>query len=266
METLKPSPCGGYIALLGSSKKNGGVVNILDAVTTFWIAQASVESGKGVADFCWWGDGEGMTIVGRGGEAAEYSMAERKVIGRWQDEGAVGVTTIAISGSGAVDQTRSKTKGKDVHIGPDRYIAIGSTSGIVNIYARTALSAAIAMASSTSNTTTTPAHPTPLKSLTNLTTPISNLAFSPDAQLLVISSRWKRDALRLVHLPSATVYRNWPTAKTPLGRVSAVAVGEVEVGGGIGGKDVGGGGEGRKKCVLFVGNEAGVMRGWEVGA
>ena len=218
-------------------------MNILDAQTSLWIAQATQESGKGVADFVWWGDGEGLTIIGKGGEAAEYSMSERRVIGRWQDEGAVGVTTIAISDTSR--QTSSSTK-NSIAIGPDKYIAVGSTSGIVNIYERSQLLQA-------SSTTTTTSYPKPLKVLDHLTTPISNIAFSPCSQLLAISSRWKRDALRLVHLPSATVYRNWPTSKTPLGRISAVTLGEYEVDAGL------------KRLVLLTGNEQGVLRGWEIG-
>ncbi len=35
-------------------------------------------------------------------------------------------------------------------------------------------------------------------------------------QVLVMASRLKKDALRLVHLPSATVFSNWPTSRTPL--------------------------------------------------
>lgn len=276
MEVLKPSPCGRYIALLGSTRKNGGVVNILDANTTFWIAEAAIESGKGVADFAWWGDGGGMAVVGRGGEVGEYSMSERRIVGRWRDEGAVGVTTVAMGGSDAgygeggngKNGTRRRNERGGVDIGPDRYIAVGSTSGIVNIYTRSSLSSAIDSAPGTTS------YPTPHKTLPHLTTPISTLAISPCGQLLAMASKWKKDALRLVHLGSGGVYRNWPTSKTPLGRVSGVGLGEYEIGAPGGGREGGdaggdgGGGKGRKgeeKIVLIVGNEAGVLRGWEIG-
>jgi len=62
--------------------------------------------------------------------------------------------------------------------------------------------------------------------------------------MLVMASRWKKNALRLIHLPSCTVYRNWPTDKTPLGRVSSVAL---SLDGGL----------------LAVGNEQGKIRLWE---
>jgi U3 small nucleolar RNA-associated protein 18 len=50
----------------------------------------------------------------------------------------------------------------------------------------------------------------------NLTTSADALTFNGDGQMLAMSSRLKRDALRLVHLPSCTVFSNWPSSKTPL--------------------------------------------------
>lgn len=243
-EILKPSPCGRYIALLGSDRKGGGLVNILSATTSQWLSQPRLESRKGLADFAWWCNGEGIVLVGRGGEVAEFSMQENKIVARWQDEGAVGITTIALGGRVAGFDNRNK-KAAPPMLGPDRWIAIGSTSGIVNLYDRT----------SWIETGPPSTNPVPTKTLENLTTPVSRLCFSPDGQVLCMASRWKRDALRLVHLPSCTVYRNWPTSKTPLGRVSAVVLGEVLVGEG---------GEERRMLVLVVGNEAGNLRGWEI--
>ena len=43
------------------------------------------------------------------------------------------------------------------------------------------------------------------------------------AQMLAMASRMKKDALRLVHLPSGTVFQNWPTSRSPLGYVHSVA-------------------------------------------
>lgn len=37
------------------------------------------------------------------------------------------------------------------------------------------------------------------------------------AQVLAIASSDKKDALRLVHTASGTVFPNWPTQRTPLG-------------------------------------------------
>jgi U3 small nucleolar RNA-associated protein 18 len=42
-------------------------------------------------------------------------------------------------------------------------------------------------------------------------------------QILAMASVKKRDALRLVHVPSFTVFSNWPTSRSPLHYVSALA-------------------------------------------
>ena len=88
-----------------------------------------------------------------------------------------------------------------------------SKSGIVNVYDSAALY---------SPSSGQPALPKPRKALGNLTTAVSSLAFNHDAQLMVMASSMKKDQLRLVHLPSCSVFQNWPTSGTPLGRVTTV--------------------------------------------
>ena len=190
------------MGLVGSPRKGGGYINVIDTKSCQWVAEVRVEGNGGVADFDWWGDGEGFVALGKGGEAVEYSMAERRVVARWIDEGAVGTTVVALGGRDAGPKL----------LGGDRWLAVGSSSGIVNIYDRRSWKSADGV----------PARPKPTRALDQLTTPTSHLAFSPDGQIFCMGSRWKRDALRLVHLPSCTVYKNWPTGATPLGRISAV--------------------------------------------
>ena len=38
----------------------------------------------------------------------------------------------------------------------------------------------------------------------------------PPPQMVAIASRFTRDGVRIVHLPSGTVFSNWPSVKTPL--------------------------------------------------
>ncbi|KAM0142839.1 hypothetical protein ACHAO1_001077 [Botrytis cinerea] len=226
MERFKLSPCGRYMGLIGSSKKGGGLINILDATTTQWIASARIEGKNGVADFAWWRNGEGLTVVGKGGEVGEWSMETGSFVARWNDDGSIGATVLTLGGPNGPKQ-----------LGGDRWVVIGSQSGVVNIYDRKNFISG--------NDIKIPERPEPNRRLLQLTTPTSHLQISPDGQLLVFSSRWKKDALRLVHLPSCTVYKNWPTSNTPLGRISSVAFGS--------GSDV-----------LAVGNEAGKIKLWEI--
>lgn len=247
MEFFSLSPDGKYMALRGSSKKGGGVINILDARTLQWVTQVRIESRGGVAEFVWWGDGGGLCIAGKNGEITEWSIKDG-VVGRWTDEGAVGTTVIAVGGR----------SGRDGWIGGDRWVAVGSSSGIVNIYDRRAWSEdALALDGSTSDSNNgIPTAPKPIRALDHLRTPTSHLTFTPDGQILAMASRWKQNALRLVHLPSAAVYRNWPTEKTPLGRISALAWGQPTE-------------EDEKEgslALLAIGTETGKVKLWEVRA
>ena len=226
MERFKLSPCGRYMGLVGSSKKGGGIINVLDAKTSQWIASARIEGKNGVADFAWWSNGEGFTVVGKGGDVGDWSVENRSFLARWIDDGSIGATVVALGGPNGPNA-----------LGGDRWVVIGSQSGVVNIYDRRAFMSG--------NEVKIPERPAPKRSFDQLTTPTSHLEISSDGQLLALSSRWKKDALRLVHLPSCTVYRNWPTSSTPLGRITAVTFGS--------GSDL-----------LAVANEAGKIRLWDI--
>lgn len=252
MERFKLSPCGRYVGLEGTSRKGGGLINVLDSGTAQWIAQVRVDGRGGVADFAWWSDGDGMTVASKNGEISEWDGRLGRVVARWMDEGAVGTTVLSLGGRSGRTQ-----------LGGDRWVAVGSSSGVVNIYDRREWAAAYAT-SGKDVESAIPRSPKPVRALDQLTTPISHLVFSPDGQVLVMASRWKRDALRLgeppnyleslnwqkltdntVHLPSCTVYRNWPTSNTPLGRISSVAVSP-------------------NSDHLAVGSEQGRIRLWEI--
>ncbi|KAF9884717.1 hypothetical protein FE257_001346 [Aspergillus nanangensis] len=235
MERFKLSPCGRYVGLVGTSRKGGGLINVLDSTTAQWISQVRVDGRGGVADFAWWGDGEGMTVVSKNGEVSEWDGRLNRVVARWMDAGAVGTTVLALGGRSGRTQ-----------LGGDRWVGIGSSSGVVNIYDRREWAAAYASSSKTDDAASViPRYPEPVRALDQLTTPISHLVFAPDGQFFVMASRWKRDALRIVHLPSCTVYRNWPTSNTPLGRISSVAVSP-------------------NSEQLAVANEQGRIRLWEI--
>ncbi|KAJ5097529.1 hypothetical protein N7456_008250 [Penicillium angulare] len=238
MDRFKLSPCGRYVGVVGTSRKGGGLINVLDSGTAQWVAQIRVDGRGGVADFAWWSDGEGMTVASKNGEVSEWDGRLRRVVARWLDAGAIGTTVISLGGRSGRTQ-----------LGGDRWVAIGSSSGIVNVYDRREWASAYANASQTEKDGPSqagiPRNPTPVRALDQLTTPISHLVFAPDGQMLVMGSRWKRDALRLVHLPSCTVYRNWPTSNTPLGRISSVAISP-------------------NSEQLAVGNEQGRIRLWEI--
>ncbi|RGP61164.1 hypothetical protein FSPOR_10149 [Fusarium sporotrichioides] len=228
MERFKLSPCGRYMAIVASTKKGGGIINILNTTSMQWITAARLSSRNGIADFAWWSTGNGMTILGKDGQVGEYSMESRSFLGIWHDEGCVGGIVLAVGGHQG-----------PAALGDDRWVAVGSNSGITNIYDRNELLVL------NSEEVTVKERPTPTRVFEQLVTPITHITFSPDGQLMAFGSQHKKDALRLVHLPTCTVYRNWPTDQTPLGRITAVAFGN-------------------QSDLLAVGNDTGKIRLWEI--
>jgi U3 small nucleolar RNA-associated protein 18 len=88
-------------------------------------------------------------------------------------------------------------------------LAVGAESGVVNLYADEI------RRSKTFEYTARD----PIKSIMNLQTSADMVRFNHDGQILGMSSRREKDALKLLHVPTATIFSNWPTSKTPLGYV-----------------------------------------------
>ncbi|EMG47684.1 hypothetical protein G210_1910 [Candida maltosa Xu316] len=198
-EYFKISPNGKFIGLTG----NNGWCNLLNGKTGQWVHGFKIEGA--IIDFEFSHDESFIMIINTAGEVWEFELPDKfnnsnkssssnnnsKVLRKWYDDGGVGITKLKLGGKNS------------------RWVAIGNNNGIVNIYDRNTFL----------NDTV---RPKPIKTVENLVTSISTLQFNPDGQLLCIASRAKRDALRLVHLPTGSVYSNWPTSGTPLGKVTAV--------------------------------------------
>ncbi|XP_075871462.1 U3 small nucleolar RNA-associated protein 18 homolog isoform X1 [Nelusetta ayraudi] len=101
-------------------------------------------------------------------------------------------------------------RGTSIAASPDgRYLACGSQSGVVNIYSQEAC--------------LTSANPRPLKSLMNLLTPATSMTFNPTSEILAVASRAEDGAVRLVHLPSFTVFSNFPANKAAVQQANCLA-------------------------------------------
>ncbi|QLL33862.1 hypothetical protein HG536_0F01870 [Torulaspora globosa] len=218
----------GIILLQG----NNGWINVLNGETGVWMTGCKI---NGVlTDFCIdykpVSKDKFQTILiaaNTYSEIWEFNLNDSgKIHRKWKDEGGVGVTKIQVGGGTNSDNIVTTRNGG---VRANRWLAIGSESGYVNVYDRKSFSN----------------NPRPVAALDQLTTTISSLTFSPDGQILCMASRAIKDALRLVHLPTCSVFSNWPTSGTPLGKVTAVSFsphGEM----------------------LAVGNEQGKVRLWSL--
>lgn len=81
-----------------------------------------------------------------------------------------------------------------------KHVAVGAESGVVNLYSENSSKEKKA----------------PLKSIMNLHTSAEFLRFNHDGQILAMSTQREQHGLKLLHVPTKTVFSNWPTSKTPL--------------------------------------------------
>lgn len=125
-------------------------------------------------------DEETLYSGGSEGDLYEWDLRMRRCVRRFADEGSTQVTALSATES---------------------HLAVGSSSGVVNLYDRRGAKFMEGL---------------PEKSLLNLTTSVDGVSFNSSSELLLMHSRWKKDALRLVHVASKTVYANWPNFKSHL--------------------------------------------------
>lgn len=159
-----------------------GYVELLRWSNSACVPSGNVKMNKPVADFAWGRDSTLYTISDSS-EISSWDADKRRCMRTWKDHDNFAPTRISVSRDG-------------------RFITAGYKSGIVNIYDADSLKL--------------------LKSIGNLTTAIDKLVFNKDTQLLASTSTEKNDQLRLIHIPSFTVFQNWPTANTPLGKIQAI--------------------------------------------
>jgi len=162
---------------------NKGYLPLISLKTKQWMGNLKMSGTVRAAAFVP-GKTELLTS-GVDGMVYTWDLRMRRCIGKALDEGSYKCTSLACSSNGMV--------------------ATGSDSGIVNLYSHN--KGALDLR----------------KTIYNLTTRCDTMAFNPDNQILALASSRKKDALKLVHLPSNTVFSNWPTSKTPLSFVHSIA-------------------------------------------
>ncbi|GIL54520.1 hypothetical protein Vafri_10043 [Volvox africanus] len=181
------------VAFAGES----GFIPLVSLRSRQWVANLKMSGNVRALAFSH--DGLELFSTGDDGVIHVWDLRTRRCRLAFDDTGNIGdASSIALSADG-------------------RFIATGAKSGVVNVYRRAAVEAAARAATvggggGPLGRVSVP----PERELMNLTTNVDTLVFSPDSQMLVMASSMKRNSLRLLHLPSLTVFANWPTSDTPL--------------------------------------------------
>lgn len=180
LERFSSSPDSSTVAFMG----NDGYIILYSIKEREWIANLKINGSVRAITFS--PDGENLLASGGDGIVYRWSMRTRKCVEKFPNRD--GTVTSCLSSSGS-------------------HVAVGAESGVVNIY------------SGTENGPETSNSRVPLRTVMNLKTSIDCMRFNDDGQILALSSRREKDGLRLLHVPSGTVFSNWPTSKTPLNYV-----------------------------------------------
>ncbi|KAL1562332.1 U3 small nucleolar RNA-associated protein 18 [Salvia divinorum] len=170
LESFEVSPDSKTIAFLG----NEGCILLVSSKTKELIG--TLKMNGSVRSVAFTNDGHQLLSSGGDGQIYHWDLRTRSCFHKGVDEGCLTGTALSVPPVGNL-------------------FAAGSDSGIVNIYNRDEFIGGKRK---------------PIKVIENLTTKVDFMKFSPDAQILAISSRMKKNSMKLVHVPSLTVFSNWP--------------------------------------------------------
>ncbi|XP_008802211.2 U3 small nucleolar RNA-associated protein 18 homolog [Phoenix dactylifera] len=176
LEVFEVSPDSSTIAFIG----NEGYILLMSSRTKELIGTVKM---NGSARSLAFADG-GQQLLSSGGDGQVYhwDLRTRRCIHKAVDEGCIVGSALCVS--------------------PDNSLfAAGSSSGIVNVYKRGEFLGGKRK---------------PLKTIENLTTMVDFMKFNHDGQILAISSRMKKNGLKLIHVPSFTAFSNCPPPRFSL--------------------------------------------------
>lgn len=125
------------------------------------------------ASGCFSADDRFVFTAGDQAEIYQWDLRMNTCLNKTQDEGNFSTTCIGMS--------------KDM-----RHLATGSKMGTLNLF--------------NMNREAQMLDSKPSKQIMNLTTSITDLKFDPSSQLVSFCSKWKKNAVRMAHLQSQTVY------------------------------------------------------------
>ncbi|XP_043328077.1 U3 small nucleolar RNA-associated protein 18 homolog isoform X2 [Cervus elaphus] len=174
VRSFEVSPDGSFLLINGVA----GYFHLLSMKTKELIGSMKINGRIAASTFS--SDSKKVYASSGDGEVYVWDVNSRKCLNRFVDEGSLYGLSIATSRNG-------------------QYVACGSNCGVVNIYNQ--------------DSCLQETNPKPIKAIMNLVTGVTSLTFNPTTEILAIASESMKDAVRLVHLPSFTVFSNFPVVK-----------------------------------------------------
>lgn len=176
LEVFEVSPDSKTIAFLG----NEGYILLVSTKTKDLIG--TLKMNGTVRSIAFSNDGQQLLSSGGDGQIYHWDLRTRTCFHKGVDEGCLTGTALCVPPVGNL-------------------FAAGADTGIVNIYNRDEFVGGKRK---------------PIKVIENLTTKVDFMKFNQDAQILAIGSRMKKNSMKLVHVPSLTVFSNWPPPNQPV--------------------------------------------------
>lgn len=176
LETFEISPDSKTIAFIG----NEGYILLVSSKTKELIGTLKMNGTARALSFA--NHGQELLSTGGDGQIYHFDLRTMTCFHKGVDEGCLTGTAIDMSPNGNI-------------------FAAGSDSGIVNVYNREEFLGG---------------NRKPMKTIENLTTKVDFMKFNSDAQILAICSSMKKNSMKLVHVPSFTVFSNWPPSNRAL--------------------------------------------------
>uniref|UniRef100_A0A8C8RA16 U3 small nucleolar RNA-associated protein 18 homolog n=1 Tax=Pelusios castaneus TaxID=367368 RepID=A0A8C8RA16_9SAUR len=177
VRNFEVSPDGLFLLFTGTS----GYLHLLSMKTKELIGSMKINGNAVASAFS--PDSSKIYTNSEEGEVFIWDVKSRRCLHRFTDEGCLRGTCLAVSKNG-------------------QYVACGSSSGVVNVY--------------TQDVCLRETNPKPVKAIMNLITAATSLTFNPTTEILAVASKEATDAVRLVHIPSFTVFSNFPVFRRKL--------------------------------------------------
>ncbi|KFV63681.1 U3 small nucleolar RNA-associated protein 18, partial [Dryobates pubescens] len=171
LRSFELSPDGSFMLVTGTS----GYLYLLSMKTKELVSTMKINGRCAASAFT--PDSRQVYSYSKEGEVFIWDVRSRKCLHKFEDEGSLEGKCIAVSRN-------------------NQYVACGSASGVVNLYTTDACLKA--------------SHPKPVKAIMNLVTSATCVTFNPTTEILAVASCEADEAVKLVHIPSYTVFSNFP--------------------------------------------------------